>query len=166
MRQQAPAVRSFQDIQATTCAPKPRKRPSVNHITSTTCVGTCACKCFLFLCKQIYMHVYASTVHMPFCFEGYIIYTFWFFLHVFFSSRGDWAISSTCHFVIFDDGVVNFKREQTGTTGLRIECLVQQPKQTESHHLAWNLLNAARFSVLKLGDFLRHAVWPPQDATG
>ena len=103
---------------------------------------------------------------MPFCFVGYIIYTFCFFLHVFFSSCGDWAISSTCHFVIFDDGVVNFKREQTGTTGLRIECLVQQPKQTESHHLAWNLLNAARFSVLKLGDILRHAVWPPQDATG
>ena len=63
------------------------------------------------------MHVYASTLHMPFCFEGYNIHLP--VLSACFCSRsGDRAIFSTRHFAILDDGVVNFKREQTGTTGL------------------------------------------------
>lgn len=124
------------------------KKLSVNHITSTS-----------FLCKQIYMHVYASTLHMPFCFEGNKTPSGT--LCRFFSRSGDWAISSTCHFVI-SKMIWSGEWERTGTTGLlRIECLVQQPKQTESHHFAWNLLKAARFSVLKRDDFLRHAVRPP-----
>ena len=47
--------------------------------------------------KQIYMHVSASTLHMPFCFGKQN--TFRYFLHVF-VLEGDWAISSTCHVVI------------------------------------------------------------------
>ena len=66
------------------------------HITSTTCVGTCANQTLSFS-KQIYMHVSASTLHMPFCFGKQN--TFRYFLHVF-VLEGDWAISSTCHVVI------------------------------------------------------------------
>ena len=124
---------------------------SVNHLTSTTCVGTCACKCFRFLSSFICMSPH------PHCICLFALRATKHFPVRFGQSLQLVILSSQRWF-----GVGNFQSEQTGTTWLfRIECLLQQPKQTESHHSAWNLLKAARFSVLKWDYFLRHAVWPP-----
>ena len=97
-----------------------------------------------------------------------IIYTFRYFLHVFFLIV---EIGQFLQLVILSSQKNlsgEFSEEQTGTTGLlRIECLVQQPKQTESQS-TWQTELAEIcliFSAQVFGDFLRYAVFA-QDATG